>query len=122
MSFRIEQADPLALMQELPDEWAQTCVTSPRGDAPVPYLLAVLDQVHRVLRPDGTIWLALTRGGNAHELKRALRDTRWLQPLPATGTPRHMLLLAKQSAFLFNLSAQPRESSHHKAPPTPGIR
>lgn len=101
MSFRIEQADPLALLRELPDQWAQTCVTSPLRDAPVRYLLAVLDEVHRVLRADGTVWLALTRGGNAHELKRALRDTSWLQPLPATATPRHMLLLAKQPAFLF---------------------
>ena len=122
MSFRIEQADPLALMQELPDEWAQTCVTSPRRDAPVPYLLAVLDQVHRVLRHDGTLWLALTRGGNAHELKRALRDTRWLQPLPATGTPRHCCCSPSNRRSSLNLSAQPRESSHHKAPPTPGIR
>jgi len=30
MSFRIEQADPLTLLSELPDKLAQTCVTSPR--------------------------------------------------------------------------------------------
>ena len=29
MSWRIEHADALSLLQELPDEWAQTCVTSP---------------------------------------------------------------------------------------------
>ncbi len=29
MSWRIEQADALTLMRELPDRWAQTCVTSP---------------------------------------------------------------------------------------------
>lgn len=101
MSFRIEQADPLALLRELPDEWAQTCVTSPRRDAPVPYLLAVLDEVHRVLRTDGTVWLVLARGGNAHDLLWALRDTRWVRPLPASATPRHVLLLTKQPAFLF---------------------
>jgi DNA modification methylase len=29
MSWRIERADALALLRELPDGWAQTCVTSP---------------------------------------------------------------------------------------------
>ncbi len=29
MSWRIEHADPLAILRELPDTWAQTCVTSP---------------------------------------------------------------------------------------------
>jgi DNA modification methylase len=29
MSWRIEQADALTLLRELPDRWAQTCVTSP---------------------------------------------------------------------------------------------
>jgi hypothetical protein len=101
MSFRIEHADPLALLGELPDSWAQTCFTNPPRDLPVPYLLAVLDEVYRVLRPDGTLWLALTRGGNTQEIWRAVQDTPWLRPLPATTTPRRMLLLAKQPEFLF---------------------
>lgn len=101
MSYRIEQTDPLALLRELPDEWAQTCVTSPPPEAPVPYLLAVLDEVHRVLRLDGTVWLVLGRGGNAHDLMWALRHTGWMRPLQASATPRHMLLLTKQPAFLF---------------------
>ncbi len=79
MSFRIEQTDPLTILSELPNQWAQTCVTSPRRDAPIPYLLAVLDEVHRVLRDDGTLWLALTRGGNSHHLKAAIKDTRWVR-------------------------------------------
>jgi hypothetical protein len=62
MSYRVEQTDPLTLLGELPSQWAQTCVTSPRRDEPVSYLLAVLDEVRRVLREDGTLWLALTRG------------------------------------------------------------
>jgi hypothetical protein len=101
MSYRIEQADPLALLRELPDEWAQTCVTSPPPEAPVPYLLAVLDEVHRILRTDGTVWLLLGRGGNAHDLMWALRHTRWMRPLRASATPMHVLLLTKQPAFLF---------------------
>jgi DNA modification methylase len=138
MSWRIETADALSLLRELPDDWAQTCVTSPpywglrdyglrpsiwdgdprcrhvwgpeqhgkrqdllpaaqtssrarldlhgrQGHAgllggrfcercrawqgclglePTPdlyveHLLAVLGEVRRVLRPDGTLWLVL---------------------------------------------------------------
>jgi hypothetical protein len=101
MSWRVEQADPLVLLRELPGDWAQTCVTSPRPDAPVAYLIAVLDEVRRVLRADGTLWLSLARNPNAHNLIWALRDTRWLRPLPASATPRHVLLLTKQPDFLF---------------------
>lgn len=115
MSFRIEQADPLALLRELPDEWAQTCVTSPRRDVPIPYLLAVLDEVHRVLREDGTLWLGLTRGGNFHHLTDALKDTRWVQPLPASAIPRGVLLLTKQSDFLFRTLAPARAGSPQSA-------
>jgi hypothetical protein len=102
MSHRIEQADPLTLLRELPSRWAQTCVTSPRVDEPVAYLLAVLDEVHRVLREDGTLWLALTRCGNTRELTRALKDSRWLAPNTPHGTPRQLLLLTKSERFLFN--------------------
>lgn len=102
MSHRIEQADPLTLLEELPDEWAQTCVTSPPPDTSVAYLLAVLDEVYRVLRSDGTVWLSLANNPNAHELMWALRETPWLRPLLSSITPRHVLLLAKQPAFLFH--------------------
>lgn len=102
MSWRIEHADPLSLLSELPDTWAQTCFTIPPCDLPVPYLLAVLGEVHRILRADGTLWLSLPRGGNTHKLWRALDDeSRWLRPLPANAAPRRVLLLAKQPGFLF---------------------
>jgi hypothetical protein len=101
MSFRIEQTDPLTLLRELPDDWAQTCITAPRRDAPVHYLLAVLDELHRVLRHDGTLWLALTRGGNSHEFAQAVKDTRWVSPRTTSAIPRGVLLLTKQSDFLF---------------------
>lgn len=76
MSFRVEHADPLTLLRELPDDWAQACVTTPRRDLPIHYLLAVLDELHRVLRHDGTLWLSFTRGGNSHQLARAVEKTR----------------------------------------------
>jgi hypothetical protein len=101
MSFRIEHTDPITLLRELPDGLAQTCVTAPRRDTPIPYLLAVLDEVHRVLRSDGTLWLSLTRGGNSHEFTLALKDTRWLRPETVT-IPRELVLLSKQAEFSFH--------------------
>lgn len=102
MSWRIEHADPLSLLSELPGSWAQTCFTSPPCDLPVPYLLAALGEVHRILRSDGTLWLSLARAGNTHELWRALdKESCWLRPLPASAAPRRVLLLAKQPGFLF---------------------
>jgi hypothetical protein len=56
VSWRIEHADPLAILRELPDTWAQTCLTNP-PPGPRDHTLAVLDEVHRVLRADGTLWL-----------------------------------------------------------------
>jgi len=62
MSWRIENSDALSLLRSLPCEWAQTCVTSPPYRGPqdhVEHLVSVLDEVHRVLRSDGTLWLNL---------------------------------------------------------------
>jgi hypothetical protein len=120
MSHRIEQADPLTLLGELPGAWAQTCVTSPPPDAPLPYLLAVLDEVHRVLRSDGTVWLSLPNNPNAHELMWMLRDTRWLRPLPASITPRHVLLLTKQPAFLFHPQRRASKTGSRRDRACPG--
>ena len=99
MSFRIEHTDPITLLRELPDGLAQTCVTAPRRDTPIPYLLAVLDEVHRVLRSDGTLWLSLTRGGNSHELKLALKDTRWRDQTRRSRESSCCLTSSPSSAF-----------------------
>lgn len=103
MSWRIEESDAVTLLRELPAEWAQTCVTKPPRDVPVPELLAVLEEVHRVLRPDGTLWLALTRGGNSPGVLRSLEETEWLRPtITSERVPRSLVLFTKQPAFLFN--------------------
>jgi hypothetical protein len=102
MSFCVEQADPLALLSELPSQWAQTCVTRPRSDESVSYLLAVLDQVWRVLREDGALWLALAGGGNSCELAQALKYTPWLRPESPRITPRQVVLLTKSTRPLLN--------------------
>lgn len=107
MSWRIEAAEPLALLRELPDQWAQTCVTSPPdGDA---LTLAVLREVQRVLREDGTLWLLLLRR-RGEPLLSALIDQGWIrQPLPPgatalTGAPSRSLrvfLLTKGHDYFY---------------------
>jgi DNA methylase len=73
MSWRVEHAPPIPLLRELPEGWAQSCVTAPPGwgskegflglePTPAGYILhlvAVLRAVRRVLRADGTLWLNL---------------------------------------------------------------
>jgi hypothetical protein len=54
---RIEEAPAVAFLKELPSGWAQMCITSPRPRCPESEAIAVLAEVHRVLRPDGTLWL-----------------------------------------------------------------
>lgn len=75
MTYRVIQGDCLEKLRELPDETFQTCITSPPywglrdygaegqiGLEPTPEeyasrLADVFDEVRRVLRPDGTLWL-----------------------------------------------------------------
>lgn len=42
MSWRIEDSDALTVLRELPSGWAQSCMTRPPREVPVPSLLAVL--------------------------------------------------------------------------------
>ena len=84
MSWRIEESDALTVLRELPSEWGQTCVTSPPRDVPVGELIAALEETRRVLRADGTLWLALPRGGNSQRILVSLKDTAWRH----SGRPR----------------------------------
>lgn len=112
MSWRIETANPFVLMRELPDAWVQTCFLRPPRGLPVSYLLAVLDEVHRVLRDDGTLWVALPGGGNAAGLVAAAQAAGWLRARtglparPGVGGGRGLALFAKQPRFHF----QPRQA------------
>lgn len=84
MSWRIEQADALTLLRELPDGWAQTCVTRPprTGDR----TLAILAEVRRVLRDDGTLWLLFAP--DQVPLTAELHAAGWTQQSPPTwATP-----------------------------------
>jgi hypothetical protein len=125
MSWRIEQADPLALLRELPDRWAQTCITSPPRELPIPYVIAVLDEVRRVLRDDGTLWLALTRRGDtASRFEAALAETAWEQQAPAASASYRpaggqLVLLAKQPGFLYEPSRALAASRATQSPVCP---
>jgi hypothetical protein len=59
MSWRIEHADALTLLRELPDKWAQICIARPPRAGDPERTLAILTEVRRVLRDDGTLWLPL---------------------------------------------------------------
>jgi hypothetical protein len=112
MSWRIETADPFALMPELPEQWAQTCLLRPPRDLPVPLLVASLDHVHRVLRQDGTLWVALPGRGSAPMLLRAIEAAGWLRA-PAQlggGSLRGVALFSKQPRFHFTPRQAPLAS------------
>jgi hypothetical protein len=106
MSWRIEHADALSMLRELPGDWAQTCVTSPPRTGAFEDTLAVLAEVHRVLRDDGTLWL-FQKPSQTHQAElagagfRVQPVPRWVSPL-ATHTGVRLLLLSKQSRFFYD--------------------
>jgi hypothetical protein len=123
MSWRIETAGPLALMRELPDAWAQTCFLRPPRDLPEACLVAVLDEVHRVLRDDGTVWVTLPGRGHAPGARNAIEGAGWLRA--GTGAARMagfggLELFSKQPRFYFHprsplASSRPRHQGVYPA-------
>lgn len=111
MSWRIEDANPLTLLTELSDGWAQTCFLRPPRDLPAPCLLAILEHVRRVLRDDGTLWLSFPGRGNCpHELCR-VEQAGWLHAERSELGQRHrgsvigrgvLTLFSKQREFHFD--------------------
>lgn len=57
MSVRIEEADALEFLAELPAGSAQMCLTSPPAAPQLSEVLAALSEARRALRDDGTLWL-----------------------------------------------------------------
>ncbi len=107
MSWRIEEVNALNLMRELPDAWAQTCLTRPPSTQAPEVTLAVLSEVHRVLREDGTLWLLLHPGG---ALLDALREQSWIPQRPPAwatplmigcNTPLRLSLLSKDARYFY---------------------
>jgi hypothetical protein len=111
MSWRIEHADALSLVRELPDNWAQTCITSPPSTQASEITLAVLAEVHRVLREDGTLWLLRHPG---EPLLDALRKQGWILQRPPVwarplvlgcNAPLRPSLLTRQARYFYNAHA-----------------
>lgn len=106
MSWRIEQANPFALLRELPDGLFQTCLLRVPADLPDPCLWPVLKELFRVTREDGTLWLA----GAMHQA--AAQEAGWCRPISDAIHPRlhgcggsrcrTVTLLVKQPTFHFN--------------------
>jgi hypothetical protein len=122
MSWRIEEADALVLLRELPDGWAQTCVARPPRGGDPERTLAILDEVRRVLRDDGTLWVLLQR--EQLPLVAELREEGWTQqPAPkwaeratrdAHGAAARLFLFTKQRRFFLDadtIAVRDRSSS-----------
>lgn len=122
MSWRIEQTHPLCLLRELPDQWAQACITTPPQGMPAEDVLAVLHETYRVLRSDGTVWLDLHGYQDTHELVWQLRQTTWLRPTRTSRMPEQTLLLAKTQTFLFRAQHGPLRFSPRRPACTPSPR
>jgi hypothetical protein len=103
VSWRIEQTDALALLRELPENWAQTCVTTLPRTSTFADVLAILSESRRVLRADSTLWLfAHQEEPLQHALMQlgfyAQGSPRWAALLAAYGGPR-LLVFTKQPRF-----------------------
>jgi hypothetical protein len=111
MSWRIEQADALALLRELPDGWAQTCVTRPLRTGESDRTLAILAEVRRVLRDDGTLWVFLQP--DELPLTAELHAAGWTQqPSPTWAAPLigerppaiRLFLFTKERRYFYDAS------------------
>ena len=123
MSWRIEEADALVLLRELPDRWAQTCVARPPRGGDPERTLEILAEVRRVLRDDGTLWVLLQR--EQLPLAGELCEEGWTQrPAPewaeratrdAHGEAARLFLLTTQRQYFFfdahTIAARPGASS-----------
>jgi hypothetical protein len=112
MSWRIEHANPFALVRDLPDELFQTCLLRVPRDLPDPYLFDLVYEVHRVLRDDGTLWIGFAGLGAPAGRLHFLEAAGWLRPDRDAHAGRQyrclqngrslFTLFAKQPSFHFN--------------------
>ncbi len=146
MGYELHHGDALTVLRTMPSESVQTCVTSPPywnlrdygmdGQIGLESTLAeyvarlveVFEEVRRVLRDDGVLWLNLgdamkdkNRLGIPHRVVFALQDAMWIwrdeivwskpNPMPESVTDRttkaheFMFLLAKQPAYYYDAVA-----------------
>lgn len=113
MSWRIETTDPLTLMRELPDQWAQTCIARPPRAGDSDRTLAILTEASRVLRDDSTLFALLAP--DQLPLANQLCAEGWTaQPAPAWATrrtacerggTRRLFLFTKERRYFYNAQA-----------------
>jgi hypothetical protein len=123
MSWRIENANPFALLSELPDHWAQTCVLRPPRDLPTQCLFAILGRARRVLRDDGTLWLSLPGRGIQPQDMQLVEHAGWLRQdqVPCGGRASLIVgrstvtLFTKQQDFHFNPRLALRDAAPRRA-------
>jgi hypothetical protein len=130
MSWRVEHADTLTVLRELPDRWAQSCIAFPPCGLASDRTLAVLAQVHRVLRDDGTLWLFPPNKAVYIELHAAgwieQQPPCWARALTLRSAGiRPLALLTKRDPYFHNASLfapQPQRVSRpgRRGRPTPG--
>lgn len=102
MSWRIEHADPVALLGELPNGLAQTGFLIPPRHTPLPVLLATLSELRRVTRGDGTLWVA----GREHRRLALLACCTGWATTHESQVPR-ATLLATSGRYHFNARPAP---------------
>lgn len=125
MSWRIEHSDALSILRELPNDWAQTCVTSPPRTCAFAEVLAVLSETRRVLREDSTLWLLTYQAQPFRDALvdidfRAQHAPRWAAPLAAHGGPR-LLLFTKDAKFFCEEQRLDRPRSNRPSCPRSGV-
>jgi hypothetical protein len=119
MTWRIEQSDALALLRELPAEWAQTCIAYPPASAEPDQILAMFMQVRRVLRADGTLWLFTHR---AAQPSVELNAQGWIeQRLPLWARPLELGTDCPVSLSLFTKQARYFHITHALTKHRPGV-
>jgi DNA modification methylase len=153
MSYTILEGDCLAALQGIPSESVHCCITSPPyyglrnygiegqvglEDTPQAYvarLVAIFDEVRRVLRPDGTLFVNLGDSyapekqmlGIPWRVAFALQDANWIlrsdiiwakpAPMPESVTDRptkaheYVFLLAKSERYFYDAQAIAEESN-----------
>jgi hypothetical protein len=110
MSSRIETTtSPAGLLRELPTGWAQTIVTSPNRHDFERAPTALFNELHRVLRTDGTLWLLCADKHLPEALAQRgwmARRVEWATPLRVDPAGRARLhLFVKRPCYHYNTHA-----------------
>lgn len=106
MSRRIEHTDTLALLRDLPDAWAQTCIARPPQDGSPSRTLAILTETRRVLREDATLWLLVSSADR--QLLAGVQAQGWTQQITPSWATQHTAYGCGSATRLFLFTKQTR--------------